>query len=186
MVRHIDNGLLGASDKLSFVLHDENRSLLPALFRNPTDGIQDLNSDLAGEALVAVLASQGELDGLAAGCESGEAWDLGPDADGARAVPHALAPADLAAVQGVGPVVGQQLVRLPGVQRPDPRPRDAVRHPPDRLPEVRAVVRHVLLLRREPLHDVDPADFEGLDDGAQGQEGDFVGHFLGLFVCLFS
>lgn len=180
VVGHVDDGLLGTTDQLGLILQAQHDGLMAPL-ADLSRGVNHLDQDLAGEPLVAVLAAERELDGLAplqVALEPGHA----ADPEGLRPVPYPLAPALEAAVQGVRAVVRGERVRVTAVHGVDLGARDAVRDAADRLAEEGPVVRHVELLRREALDDILAADFEGLDDGAQGQEGYFVGHFLDVFA----
>jgi hypothetical protein len=177
VVRHVDGRLIGAANQLRLVLNPQHNHLL-AVLHLLANGVHHARLDGAGETLIAVLADQRELDALAT-LETLHPRNL-PHADGGGPVPDLLAPADDAAVQVVRPVVGGQCVGLAAVDVLELGVLDAVGDAADGLAEEGGVVALVLRLLGEALHDVDAADAELLDDGAQGQEGDgCVGHFCG-------
>lgn len=75
MVRHVDDSLLGARDKLDLVLHGEHGRVL-AILLDLAGGVDDGGEDLTRKAFIAVLAAELELDALAAGAEVGQARHL--------------------------------------------------------------------------------------------------------------
>lgn len=96
--------------------------------------------------------------------------------DGMRAIKHPLPPTLLAAVQGIGAIILQELIFTP-IEVLNDTILDAIRDTADGGSKVRGVVVDIVVLRGEAEHDVLAADAELLDDGAQGQEGE---------LCLFG
>lgn len=89
--------------------------------------------------------------------------------DGVRTIEDTLAPALLAAMQRIGPIVASQL-NLLAIQVVDDAVLNTVGDPANRGAVVRGVVLDIVVLRREAQYDVGAADAELLDDGAQGNE----------------
>lgn len=174
MVRHVNDRLVCAVHECSLVLHAQHSGALVVL----AGSVDNRRVNSTREPLIAIRRVDAELDALAALLELAKPRrGLVPGADGLGAIPDLLAPSLLAAMQVVGPVVGLQLVGLTveGVYRGG---RDAVGDAADGGAKVWAVVRLVVLLRGEALHDVDAADVQGLEDRAEGEEGDLVGRHV--------
>lgn len=151
MIRHIDDRLVRAAHQLRLILDPQNNNLL-AVLRLLADGIDDARLNGAGETLIAVRAHEGELYALPA-VDLTDSGDRS-DPDGRRAIPDLLSPADDAAVEVVGPVVGCEGVRLAAVEAVELGALDAVRYAADGLAEERVVVLFVLGLLGEALDDV--------------------------------
>jgi hypothetical protein len=77
-------------------------------------------------------------------------------------------------VKGVGAIVGSELVSLAAVEGVETAVGETIGDTTNGLAEEGSVVGFVLLSCVEALDDVDAVDGEGLDDGAEGQEGESV------------
>lgn len=174
MVGHVDDRLIGTTDKVSLVLDPQHRRLLPIHFLR-SRRIYNLRLHGPGEALIAILACQCELNALAAL----QPVDAGyrAHADGRRPVPDALAPAHNAAVEVVLAIVGRECVRLAAIEVPKRRISEAVGNASDRLAEIGVIVGDVEVLGWETLNYVGAINKEGLDYSAEGEEAErCIGH----------
>lgn len=185
VVRHVDDRFLCAASQGCLVLHPQQSNLLAALGLLASR-VHDTRLHRPREPLIPILTRQLEPHALPALIN----LPLLPPRDklllhahGHRALPNSLSPALGAAVQVVGPIVGAELVGFV-VERGDGCVGEAVRDTTDGGAKMGGVVGFVVGLRGEVLDNVVAGDGEGLQDRAEGEEGDFVGgHFGGTFLC---
>lgn len=157
VVGDVDNCLFTLiANKFHLVLGRENR--LDVLLAS---GVPDAHLDGTRIPLFRIDASVLEEQGVATMA-----------LDGVRAIKDTLTPAFLAAVQGIRSFILSQLI-LTSVQVLDETVLDPVGDAPDGGAVVRGVVLDIMVLCGEAQNDVFAADAELLDDGAQGQEGEF-------------
>lgn len=168
MVRQVDWRLVRAVDQFGLVFNPQKESLFAVDDLRPRR-VSDLGLDGAGEALVSVIADKSEGDALSA-LETLHPGNLF-DANGRGALPDAFTPAYIAAVQGVGSVVGGQGVDFT-VDAVELSALDAVGNTANGLAKVGRVVFHVLLVGGKSKNDVCIVDLDGLYDGSQGEEGE--------------
>ena len=156
MVGDPDDGLVAfVAHHVDLVLDVQNRLAVFLAGRVP-----DLAFHRAGVPFVPVLAQIGKLHPL---------LSVSIHRYGTHEL--LLPPSLGAAVQAVGSVVGMQGVGL-AVEVVDPCVFDAVRGPADGLAEVGRVVGFVVADVREGQDDVLTLDFEFLDGGSVGEEGE--------------
>ena len=167
VVGDVDSRLLALiTDKLHLVFSRQDRHGLSLL----TGSVPDAHLNGTGVSLlpidVAVLVKQ-----------SVAAMTL----DGVGPIEHALTPALLTTVQGIGAIVLRELA-LFTVQAVNEAVLDTVGDTTDGGAVVRGVVLLIVVLSGEAQDDILTADAELLDDGTQGQEGEF-GLFGGGHGC---
>lgn len=169
MVGEVDDRFFGTAKEFRFVLDTKYHDFL-AINLLCAGGVDGLDQDFTRVSFVAILALQRELDTLSA-VQALDSRDLS-DSNLLGTFPDLFTPALMAAVEGVGAIVGSQCVTL-AVQIVDLGILDAVGDSADGLAKEWGVMRYVEVLRWETLHDIDSSYGYGLNDGAERQEGDF-------------
>ena len=166
VVSHVDGSFISTTNQLSLIFDAQNDDFLSINLLS-TRCISGCNINSARETFISILTMERELDTFAT-LQAIDSRNL-TDSHGLRSIPHLLAPANLATVQGIALQVGKERPRL-AVQIINFGAMDAVRDSSDCSSEERAVMLGVQLFGGEAIDDVDALDLEGLDDGAEGDQ----------------